>query len=191
MRYHSIGSVASASRMQTTCGTHSRLSADIALALLAELQCIAAPVAILAAAMNDHVNGHQTLPLADLCARIPQRPRVYIAVTRNPSGHTVAASTIDQLTRLYEMLFSVLKPINQSTDPFVALTGPDRQTMCDAWRSICDRCLIALYELHRLDIEPDMFDPTATIEVLSGDLRDARSGMGLLYACPIDGGVKC
>ena len=191
MRFLQIDFVASASQMQKTCGTHSRLPTEIALALLAELRSIAAPIAILTAAMNDHVNGHQTLPLDDLCARIPRRPHVYIAVARNPSGHTISASTTDQLTRLYEMLFSVLKPTNQSTDPFAAPTGPDRQKMCDAWRGICDRCLIALYEIHRLDIESNMFDPTATIEVLSRDLRDARSGIGLLYACPIDGGARC
>lgn len=181
MQVHPTSSVASSSRAHKKCGTQSRLPTDIALALLAELRSIAAPIALLTAAMNDRLNGHQTLPLDELCVRIPRRPVVYIAVASNSSGHTIAASTIDQLTRLYGMLFSVLAPLTQNTDPWAGLTGPERQIMCDTWRMICERCLIALYELNRLDIESDMFDPAATIEGLYDDLRDARSGMGLLY----------
>ena len=181
MWLHPTNSVALPSAVRKNCGTQSRLPAEIALSLLAELRNFANPVAVFTAAINDRLNGHQTVPLNDLFIRIPRRALVYIAVTRNAAGHTIAASTIVQLTRFYEMLFSVRNPINLNADPLAALTVPERQIMCDAWRMICDRCLIALYELQRLSIEPDMFDPTATIEVLYGDLRDARSGMGLLY----------
>ena len=179
----------SSSPVQKKCGTYSCSPTDIALALLVELRSIAAPIALLTGAMNDRVNGHLTLPLSDLYARIPLRPLVYIAVTRNPSGHTIATSTIDQLTRLYGAL-NAPESMNQNTDPLAALTGPERQKLCDEWRMICDRCLIALYELHRQEIEPGMFDPTNTIEGLFDDLRDARAGMGLLYL-DSDGGIRC
>ena len=180
MRVHPRDIVSLTSTVQKQCDTLSRYPADIALALLAELRGIAAPVTLLTAAMNDRVNGHQTLPLNDLCLLIPRRPPVYLKIMRQSSGHTIAASTINQLTRLYGRLFSVLRPMNLNTDPLEGLNIRERQMMCDAWRMICVRCLIAIYELHRLDIAPEIFDPTTPIEVLCGELRDARSGIGLL-----------
>ena len=81
--------------------------------------------------------------------------------------------------------------MNQNTDPLAALNVQERHMMCDAWRMICDLCLIAIYELHRVDIASEMFDPTTPIEVLCADLRDARSGMGLLYLGPVDGDARC
>ena len=191
MWLHPIGSVASQETTQKKCGTHSRLPTDIALALLAELRNIARPVALLTGAMNDRLNGCQTLPLDELKGLIPRQPLVHLAVTRIQTGHSVAPSTMDQLTRFYELLFSDLRAMHPSTDPLVALSPPEQILLCHKWRMICDRGLIAIYEVCRLELGPEMIDPLAPIEVLCGALRDARSGLGLLHDGPIDGTIPC
>ena len=191
MRLHPTNFAASPSVLREKCGTHSRLPGDIDLALLTELRTFANLVSIFTGAMNDRLNGHQTLPLSELSSLIPQRPIVYLAIANNLSGHTIATSVIDQLFQFYEVLYFTLRPMIASADPLTDLTLPEQRLMCHAWRMICDRGLIALYELCRLDIIPADDDTTTPIEILYEALLDARAGRGLLYQDTVDGTVPC